>query len=435
MRSVKDFACTVVAGAALVGSVLPLPAAAADSEQGSTTDGVNALSTFPEFASLPDSAEIDAPLVLHGTVEQITGSVMPGAHVLLWAWPTNDEVRALPEDGELKLTPMARTVADASGGYSLRAVVTDVLRALAGPDGIDIQLDVFHGDRHYTYLSQATPTPSGEWIRNLTGLTDAVDAAVEPVRNLLDLTLDRTKAAVEDGIGLTGSAPVSDHFYKPAPPGCTPFQKVGTRRSLATVATAVARNGAVSQVTYTQDATTETATGGSLGGVFSINGSRSRSFGFNAQFDPLKSSKRRTVNVEYRVEMEHAVLRRSCARDFRGNEDVLHVTSPMGSATGGADVIPSRYPTWSCSPSDPRAAPAKGIERVEASTTRAALYGAAFNFEPLPGRGFSGSASSGYTKSVVVAFTFKGTDPNKRYWCGNTGKPLTGGQRVQGFVQ
>lgn len=198
MRSVRAIACAFVAGAALA-NVLLIPAQAADSEEASPTDGVNALSTFPEFASMPDSAQSDAPLVLQGAIEQITGAAMPGAQVLLWAWPSNDSVRAMPIGGELELVPMARTVADSAGKYELRATVTDLLRSLTTPDGLDISLDVFHGDRHYTYLSQVTPTAEGKWIREITGLVEPAGEVVEVTSNLLDLALDRTKATVGGG--------------------------------------------------------------------------------------------------------------------------------------------------------------------------------------------------------------------------------------------
>ncbi|MGQ0465586.1 MAG: hypothetical protein ACT4QG_09735 [Sporichthyaceae bacterium] len=191
MRSFKTIACGLVAGAALASSVFPIPALAADTDEASATDGFNALSTFPEFASMADSAGTDAPLVLQGAVEQITGAAMPGAQVLLWAWPSNQAVRDLPVGGDLELVPMARTVADGAGTYELRAPVTDLLRSLTSADGLDISLDVFHGDRHYTYLSQVTPTAEGTWIRELTGLAEPVSKVVDEAKNLLDLTLDR----------------------------------------------------------------------------------------------------------------------------------------------------------------------------------------------------------------------------------------------------
>jgi hypothetical protein len=281
-----NLVCALVSGTALVASLLPVPVSAAEAEPASSTDGINALSTFPEFASMPDSATTGAPLILQGAVEQITGAAMPGAHVLLWAWPSNETVRELPIGGELELTPMARTVADDAGDYVLPSPVTEVLRSLAGPDGLDIQIDVFHADRHYTHLTQATPTPEGEWIREVTGLVGPLGKTVETATNLLDLTLDRTQAAAEQGLGITGQGPVATEFRKPVPPGCTPFEKVGVRRVWETVATAVARGGAVAHVVYAQEARTESSTGASFGGAFAINGSRSRTTGSRSSSSP-----------------------------------------------------------------------------------------------------------------------------------------------------
>ncbi|MGQ0845277.1 MAG: hypothetical protein ACT4QF_14210 [Sporichthyaceae bacterium] len=437
MRVTTQVVSAVVASFALAGSILPLPALAAEPEQAeeaAATDGFHALSTFPEFASMTDSADTNAPLVLQGAVEQITGAAMPGAQVLLWAWPSNDTVRSLPIGGELELTPMARTVADDTGDYVLRTPVTDLLRALAGPDGLDLQLDVFHADRHYTYLTQATPTPEGAWIREITGLVEPVGEAVKATSNLLDLTLDRSKAAVEEGLGIASPPRVATEFRKPVPPGCTPFQKVGVRPVWETVATAVARGGAVAEVLYEQGARTESSTGASLGGAFTINGSRSRTYGLEIEFEPEKSTLRNTRNVDYRVLTEHVVLRRSCATDFRGGEAVLHITSPVGATTGGVDPVESAEKAFSCTPGDGRTVPARA-RRVKASTERAATVEAGFSFSPIEGSGFTGRALSGYSKKVVVAFTFPGIERARRFWCGHTGPPGAPGQRVQGLVK
>jgi hypothetical protein len=416
-----------------------MPSATADAEPASKTDGFNALSTFPEFASLPDSAGTGAPLVLQGTIEQLTGGAMPGAHVLLWAWPNNEAVQDMPIGAELDLTPMARTVADSAGRYELRATVTDLLRSLTSPDGLDISLDIFHGDRHYTYLSQVIPTAEGAWVRRLTGLVEPVSEVAQTADNVLDLTLDRTKAIVEGGLGITGRNPVAAEYRKPVPPGCTPFEKIGTERKMMTVATAVARKGVTATVKYEKGATAEVSTGGSVaGGVFSINGSRSRSVRIGGTFPAERATAHRIVNLEYRAEMDHVILRRSCARDFRGNEDVLVVTSPVRS-TGGSEVSESRYDLWDCRPGDGRTV-STALEHAVTEKDRAATYSSAFLLQSVGGSGFSGSALSGYSESVGVTYTFSiKRDPKtgKRlingYMCGDTDVPTAPGQRVQGF--
>ncbi|MGQ0843496.1 MAG: hypothetical protein ACT4QF_05130 [Sporichthyaceae bacterium] len=231
----KFSAGSLIASTALAGSMLPAAVASTETEKASTTDGANALSTFPQFAAIPDSATLDLPLVLRGTVEQITGAVMPGSQVLLAAWPSNESVVDMPVGAEFDVVPMARTVADEAGNYVLRASVTDLLLSLAGPDGIDVELNVFHGDRHYTYLSQVTPTESGGWVRQLSRLDAPVGSVVDAADNLLDLTLDRTKSAVEGGLGVTGGGPVAVAHRKPVPPGCEGLPGgEGTCRSLRT---------------------------------------------------------------------------------------------------------------------------------------------------------------------------------------------------------
>ncbi len=378
-------------------------------------------------------------MILQGAIEQVTGAAMPDAQVLLWAWPSNDTVADLPVGGEFNLIPVARTVADGTGKYELRAPVTDLLRSLTGEDGLDIQLDVFHGDRHYTYLTQAVPTPEGQWIRKLTGLVEPVGEVVEAASNLLDLTLDRTKAAVEQGLGFTGAEPVTADYRKPVPPGCTPFEKVGDEWTMTTVASTVARERVTAQVRYLKGATAEMSTGGSVaGGLFSINGSRSRTVRIGGKFPKETAVGKRPLRTDYLAQIQHVILRRSCARDFRGNEDVLVVTSPVRS-TGGSDTADSRYPNFSCTPGDGRTVPS-ALEEAETEDDRAATYSSAFLLQSVGGSGFSGSSSSGYNESVGITYFFKirrhprtNKPLDQGYICGHSDVPAAPGQRVQGF--
>lgn len=438
MGAIRILASTFLVSAALVAGLPTVPAIAAEPEDASATDGFNALSTFPEFASLPDSAASDLPLVLHGAVEQITGAAMPGAQILLSAWPSNDSIVRLPVGAEFALTPIARTVADDSGTYTLRASVTGLLRSLSGPDGLDIELDVFHGDRHYTHLSQVTPTADGSWIRELTGLLEPVDQAVEAASNLLDLTLDRTKAAVEAGLGITGAGPVAADYRKPVPPGCTPFVKVGEELAWQTVATSLTTTPHVTaEVTYTRSARTESSVGSSYqGGAFSAAGSRSRTMTLEATFDDDEVKRRRLTNVEYQMRVLHGIFRRSCARDFRGNEDVAHMTSPLAITTESRIVAAGRErPAWRCAPDDGRTIKT-GFKDYTVSKERAAVYQRAFALNPIPGAGFAGSSLSGYSSSVSIIMRFrlpKSAPFRPKYICGDTGRPDTRGQRIQGF--
>lgn len=418
----------------------PIHAATAAEESGSVSDVATAFANFPQFASVSDSAATNAPTILHGTLSQLTGSVMPAAHVLLSAWPRNEKLRDFAVGATFDPIPIARTIADEGGRYELRSEVTDLLRSLSDRDGLDIELDIFHADHHYVHLSQVTPTAEGTWIREITGLPEKISEVAEDVGTLLDLTLDRAKAALDEGFGLTGAVPTAYTYRKPTAPGCTPFEKVRDVIIPQTVATAVASNGAGVDVMYTEEARTESSTGGAfLGGAFTINGSRSRTFGLEVDFDDLTSAPGKSVNQEYQVRMSHTVWRRSCARDFQGNEDVLFVTSPTGAPEGDGQGtgFPKRshYLPWTCTPTDPRTEPVEGSSRIATVNERAAAYQGAFTFEPIPGSGFTGNALSGYSRAVKVIFTFdRKTDVRSRFWCGRSGKPRSPGQRVQGFV-
>lgn len=308
--------------------------------------------------------------------------------------------------------------------------VTDALRALANPEGIDIEIDVLHGDRHYTYLSQTTPTAEGAWVRALTGLPDKVVDILDKAENVLDLALDRAKAGVERGLNLVGDPPVAYTYRKPVGPGCTPFEKVGVRRAMQTVASAVSRSGVKQTVTFVNGSSVESSTGASIGGgLFSINGSRSRSTSLRGKYKAFTSTATRPVNIEYQVESLHLVMRRSCARDFQGNEDVLVVTSPAG-GTGGGQPVPSQLPAWRCGQGSSRTVVAD-FEEIGTDEDEAKTYESGFSFAPTGGSSFTGRSLSGYSKSVGVTFHF-GED-RKGFWCGDSGFPLSPGQRVQGF--
>lgn len=343
----------------------------------------------------------------------------------------------MPVGAEFDVIPMARAVADEAGNYVLRAGVTDLLRSLAGPDGIDVELDVFHGDRHYTYLSQVTPTADGSWVRNLTGLAGPVAPAVDAAANLLDLTLDRTKSAVEGGLGITGGGPVAAAHRKPVPPGCTPYEKVGDELAWQTVATSLTNPNVTAEVAYQQGARTESSTGSSYqGGAFSANGSRSRTTTDGGTFDDDEVKRRGIRYAEYQVQVLHIFLRRSCARDFQGNEDVVVWTSP-GEIRKGTQINPSQSKAWNCTANDRRTIPsAKKDYTVEKE--RAAVYERGFELTPLPGVKFGGKSLSGYssTVSVVLHFRLPRSSPFKHKWvCGDTATPDDPGQRIQGFFE
>jgi len=81
-------------------------------------DLAGALARFPSFAALPDSLGVSAPTMLHGKLTDLAGGTMPGANILLSAWPSNEAVHAMPVGGTFSLTPVTRTVAGADGTSS-----------------------------------------------------------------------------------------------------------------------------------------------------------------------------------------------------------------------------------------------------------------------------------------------------------------------------
>lgn len=72
-----------------------------------------------------------------------------------------------------------------------------------------------------------------------------------------------------------------------------------------------------------------------------------------------------------------------------------------------------------------------GFYWVKTLNERAQTYRQAFNLFPTKWGSFTGEAVSGYSSKVGVQFFFG--EPTRGWWCGDTGKPLADGQRVQGY--
>lgn len=435
----------LVSAVASVSIALAIPGlAAAEPARPSALTG-EALARFPELAGLPDSRLLGAPTLLQGTLTGPTGAALGGAQVLVSAWPSTRTLAALPAGGQFDLVPIARTVADSSGRYELRSLLTPVLAALMGQDGLDIQVDVFHGDSHHVYLSQVH-TDGAKWVRQAVNGVDGqrASALTADSANLLDLVLDPAKAE-----RLNASAPAVSTWPppirageppltkrdRPIPggPSCSRSTKINEHplNAMTTVATAIVSNGPTVRIRYTDGAKTVTSTGFSVdGGVtFGIGGARERTASFTADFRDWRAKPGQLVARDFRVEFEHDVVRRVCVANANWNRySVQYWTSPRG-LTGGGDDIRSRRPVFGCD-DDLRRTTAV-FKRASTENARAATYTAAFGFAPVAGAKFSGNALSGYSKAVQVVYVF--ARPGRGEWCGSTGRPLYPGQRLHGY--
>lgn len=417
--------------------------AAGETTRGGALTGA-ALSRFPAFAALPDSRVLALPVVLKGTLTERAGTPLGGAQVLLSAWPSPEALGALPAGGQFDLVPIARTVADGRGRYELRSVLTPVLASLTGEDGLDIQLDVFHEDRHHVYLAQVRPDGQG-WVREAVGGVDGQTAslAAGAAGNLLDLALDPAGAErlniSAPGVSTwppptrAGEPPLTERDKPVAGgPSCSRPTKINEHPipAMTTVATAIVSNGATVSITYTDGAKTVISTGGSTdsGFSFGVSGARERSAHFTADFRDFRAKSGRSIAREFRVQVEHDVTRRVCVANANWNRySVQYLTSPRG-LTGGGDDIRSARPVFGCEDKHRRAPAVLGAVKTERA--KAATYSAAFSFAPVKGVGFSGNALSGYSKAVEIAYAFSRIGGA---WCGHTGMPLHDGQRLHGY--
>lgn len=439
MRRVRTTVGALVAGVAVAVSPLGV-AQPADASRVDLVDGaVRATLALPaQIAALPDSAGLAAPVVLQGALAA-RGVSLAGADVLLSAWPSNETAGAMPNDGAFVTVPIARAVADARGGYVLRGALTPTLAALVGRDGLDVQLDVVHGDRKYTYLSQVVPGGALGWLRtSVSDVRDLASLVAGAPQNALDIAFSGTGEAIPVAAARDWpqgpEGPGSDAGPRPWPGGPPCLErKVATKKAWTTIASAVAQRGSTANVTYMRGAETEMDAQVSYDGPIWVaeGGKRTRSSTFTAPFDPQSGTRRAPANREFKVVMAHAVFAHECA----GNKpDEFRVRgyriSPVGT-TGGFGDFPSSYPVWTCT----------GAYRidwvdsnaVETTQARAFTYvrGFGFNFK---GASVGGASTSGYSDTVQVKFTYaKRTNGKRNWWCGHTAYPAADGQRVQGF--
>jgi len=109
---------------------------------------------FPDFADLRDSLGLRTPVLLHGAATDSVGTALAGAQVLLSAWPSREQVRALPKGATFATVPVARTAAGRDGSFELRSALTPLLAGLLGKEGLDIGGVQFAGDTLSGYTEQ-----------------------------------------------------------------------------------------------------------------------------------------------------------------------------------------------------------------------------------------------------------------------------------------
>jgi hypothetical protein len=412
---------------ALVG---PAVAAHASAEASSAVSGA-ALARFPEFAGLTDSKSLKDPLMLQGTLTDTAGKALGGAQVLMAAWPSAEAVGKLPAGGSFDIIPMARTIAGKDGAYQLRSLLTPLLMGLSGKDGLDVELDVFHGGRHYVYLTQLQTT-GGTWFHDFVrGVDGQAGELTSKATNALDLALDPA-----DGEKLSKDLAQAPRFQAadhpvPGGVGCTHYEKVGkNKKAWTTVATAIARNGTTIKTTYSQGAKTVTSTGFSFdkGVTFAMSGAREHSASTTAHFFPEPSQLGGYTSRLYEAMVEHVVMYRECTGNRYGEYRPQHVTSPVWLTNDFRNIADEVHAPVPCQPKNIHEE--TGVADIATDKAKAYTYQHAFGFAPIRGSSFSGNALSGYSDQVKIQFVFASRNG---MWCGHSGEPTKAGQMVQGF--
>lgn len=441
-RSVRTRSAVRLALVTAIGAAALLPNGTASAAPAAATDQAVAFTLLPGFTALPDSLGLRSPVLLHGRLAEPTGAALAGATVLLSAWPSNETIKAMPIGSAFSLTPIARTTAGADGGYELRAALTPLIASLTGKDGLDVQFDLFHAGREYSWMSQVRSGNGGVgWVLpSVTEVLDGVTSGAANSRNALDLTfakgqgldvapdLKRAAALNRPGHHADDDDPSTDSGPHPFPGAWCVQRKAGEREALTTVASAVAHDGVTAKVSYLRGAESRLSAGLSIdGGVsFAVAGDRTRTSEFVGNYQAQRGGKRAPANVEYLINMAHAVINTECVGNSEGEIRVRQVrTSPMGAA-GGGKPVPSRRPIWKCANVQEAQ-----FESVETQSSQAYTYTRGFTFAPSNVGSFTGEALSGYSDTVKVSYAFK--HPARGRWCGHTSRPLAKGQLVQAF--
>ncbi|MGQ0464416.1 MAG: hypothetical protein ACT4QG_03745 [Sporichthyaceae bacterium] len=210
---------------------------------------------------------------------------------------------------------------------------------------------------------------------------------------------------------------------------------MATKMVWTTIASAVAQRRSTAHVTYRRGAETEMDANISYDGPiwFSEGGKRTRSSTFTAPFDPQRGTRKAPANREFKVVMAHAVFAHECAGNNPNEFRIRgYRISPVGT-TGGFDDFPSSYPVQPCPPGDAYRTQQVGHDWTATQQERAFTYERGFGFG-FKGASVGGAATSGYSDTVEVKFTYaKRTNGRKNWWCGHTAYPTAGGQRVQAF--
>lgn len=437
MAKIARITTRVTAVAALVASALvPVGAASAvSSSSTSSSDLAAALNLLPGFAGVADSFRLDAPAMLHGRLTGPGGEPLSGAAAFLSAWPSNEAIKALPIGGTFELTPIARMTTARDGSYEFRSALTPALAPLVGKDGLDVQLDVFHGGRQYTWMSQLRTNGVGWVLPSITDSVQTVTARASNALNALDVTFAASQGAPTAQFLPTHHDP--DAEKRRGEKGPHPFpgvwcvnRKIAEKKAPTRIATTFARQGTISEVVYGSGAQSKLSTGLSInaGGTFAISGERTRTADFGGGFAPQHGRKGAPAHTDFLINYVHAVVAQECLGNTERDIRVRRVSTSPIEPSGGGWPVPSEQPKWKCL--------AENIEPatfrwVSTEKSQAYTFTKGFSFSPY-GRGvFTGESTSGYSDTVKVQYYFK--HPERGGWCGHTAYPNAKGQMTQAF--
>jgi hypothetical protein len=348
-------------------------------------------------------------------VADAAGNGLDDAVIVASLWPSFEARRSMKIGDVFNLTPVDR-VAVTGGRAAVHADDVDLLRAHQSKNGeIMVHLDVYTGQGTTTVLVvERVQDNEGRWVDSAARNTAATDP-VAPVQFALG---ENQLGRLVTSSGDTASPlELRDHQGVT----CSVMEYAGPVSMPETVATTAVYKGIKANVTYTSSATTTSGLGFQVdAGLWSQNGTATRSSTLTGTFVTVTGSSTAWTNKEYRASWQHDRYYRHCADPNVWPPDGSYITQRFTEpvkAVGFPAIIDSRYPLPGCHTKQPLT----GVVDIDTESHAAITHSAGFKITWGIGS-FEGSSKSGYSTSVKIKFT-NPSPGTYWYWCGDAFAP------------
>ncbi|WP_377002966.1 hypothetical protein [Aquipuribacter nitratireducens] len=389
----------MAAGLALV--ALPANAAeSSDSEGGS--DERHAL-----IDGLPASDDLTTDSLSTGVVTSPEGRPVPGAAVVVFAWPSAEVESATAVGETISLEPVAQDVTDGAGRYDVRLDSVQRLNRSASKGGIvNFEVRVFSEEGLASYhFPRIVKNRSGK--ASLHMLEQGRGGENLPaVAEELELQTDESALAPRDG---TVDTAVDKHDCSAS--GGTKVVGYG-QRWVTVGATHSATTGVSHDFVYTEGANSSLGVGVSASGKYGSFSSKG-TIGRGSTAEIAFAAGGNNIGRSYRTTYDYNQWKVTCGSYFYGTQHSEYQVR-AGTFGAGRDIVSVTIPSTSSSYCAP--------QRVTGTVTVASSSAITWSNGAKLGSniGMDLSAQTGYTSNAKVTFTFNSVP---RRLCGTHGLP------------